>query len=260
MVEYTFSLSVFENFLLVLMRVASFVFVAPFFSLPNVPRRVKVGFSIFVSFIIMSVYHPEEVMAYSNVIGYAVLVLKEVMTGLLIGYAAQICNSIMIFAGNIIDMQIGISMAQEYNPAMRMQSTISGEIYFYMINLMLIVTGMHRYVLRAMIDSFSLFGLGGAAFEWDNLMLAMVAYITDFFIIAFRIMLPVFGAIMITNCILGIMAKVAPQMHMFSIGVQLKIILGFIVLYLTVILLPEVADFIFVQMRKNIVAFIEAMY
>ena len=83
------------------------------------------------------------------------------------------------------------------------------------------------------------------------MVLAMVAYITDFFIIAFRIMLPVFGAIMITNCVLGIMAKVAPQMHMFSIGVQLKIILGFIVLYLTVILLPEVADFIFVQMRKN---------
>ena len=83
-------------------------------------------------------------------------------------------------------------------------------------------------------------------------MLAMVAYITDFFIIAFRIMLPVFGAIMITNCVLGIMAKVAPQMNMFSVGVQIKILVAFAVMYLMVFLFPEVVDMITEQMKLNL--------
>ena len=41
-------------------------------------------------------------------------------------------------------------------------------------------------------------------------------------VIGFRIFLPVFACMMIMNCILGIMAKVAPQMNMFSVGIQLK--------------------------------------
>lgn len=45
MINYTFSLLTFEYYLLVLVRIASFVAVAPFFGLNSVPTRVKVGFS-----------------------------------------------------------------------------------------------------------------------------------------------------------------------------------------------------------------------
>ena len=78
--------------------------------------------------------------------------------------------------------------------------------------------------------------------------------------IAFRIMLPVFACIMILNSILGIMAKVAPQMNMFAVGIQLKIIVGFLVLFITITLLPSIADMIFTEMRKMMVLFIEGMY
>ena len=55
---------------------------------------------------------------------------------------------------------------------------------------------------------------------------------TDMFVIAFRIVLPVFACIMILNCILGIMAKVAPQMNMFAVGMQMKVMVGLTVLFI----------------------------
>ena len=91
-------------------------------------------------------------------------------------------------------------------------------------------------------------------------MLSMTTYMVDLFVIAFRIFLPVFAVIMIMNCVLGIMAKVAPQMNMFSIGIQLKILVGFLVLFLMVFLFPSVAGMVFDEIKKMVVLFIEGMY
>lgn len=260
MVTTSFSLVIIEYFLLVLIRVATFVFVAPFFSLPNVPNRVKIGTACFMSFIVIYMVKPESVYSYETVIGYAAIVLQEAATGLLIGFGASICNHILLFAGNIIDMDIGISMAQEFNPAMNAQSTITGEMYFYGVNLLLLASGMYRYLIRALIESFTLIPIGGAVFETDYLLQGMTDYMTESFVIAFRIMLPVFATMLIMNCILGIMAKVAPQMNMFSVGIQLKILAGFAVLFLTIFLLPDIADFIFEEMKTMIVTFVKGMY
>ena len=65
---------------------------------------------------------------------------------------------------------------------------------------------------------------------------------------------------MIMNIILGVMAKVAPQINMFSIGIQLKVLVGLIVLFLVAFLFPNVADMVFNEIRKMVVLFIEGMY
>ena len=49
-------------------------------------------------------------------------------------------------------------------------------------------------------------------------------------------------------------------MNMFAVGMQMKIMVGFLVMFLTITLLPGIADFIFNEMRKMMVLFIEGMY
>ena len=175
------------------------------------------------------------------------------------GFAANICNSIILFAGNIIDMDIGLSMAQEFDPMTNSQVTITGNLYQYLLLLMMVVTNMHHYVLRALIDSYQVIPVNGQVFQWDSLAESMTTYMADSFVIAFRIVLPVFACMMILNCILGIMAKVAPQMNMFAVGMQMKVLLGLTVLFLTVMLLPGISDFVFKEMKKLIVSFIEGI-
>lgn len=259
MITYSFSIANFEYFLLILVRIASFVYIAPFFGDSAVPSRVKIGLSAFVALFMYNIIERPE-LSYVSAIGYAVLVVREGITGLLIGFAANICNSIVIFAGNIIDMDIGLSMATEFNPAMNSETTVTGNFYYYVILLLLLVSDMHDYLLRAVCDSFSVVPLGGAQFEFDHLLSSMTKYMGDLFVIGFRIFLPFFACIMVFNCILGIMAKVAPQMNMFSVGIQLKILVGLAVLFLTIYLAPSIANFIITEIKTMVVSIIEGMY
>lgn len=203
---------------------------------------------------------PKTALDYEGVFGFGVIIIKEGITGLLIGFAANVCNSIILLAGNMIDMEIGLSMATEFDPMTNTQVNITGQLYNYFILLLLIITDMHHYILRAVVDSYELIPVNGQVFDWDHLFTSFLMYMTDMFVIAFRIILPVFVVMMILNSILGIMAKVAPQMNMFAIGMQLKILVGFLVLFLTIRLLPNISNFIFTEMKKLMVAFIEGMY
>ena len=203
---------------------------------------------------------PHTSLEYESTIGYATIVVKEAIAGLLIGFAAYVCNSIVLFAGNIIDMDIGLSMVTEFNPEMKMQTTISGNLYYYLVMLLLITSDMHKYILRAVCDSFQVVPLGGAVFDYEHLLGSFTRYMGDLFIIGFRMFLPFFACIMILNCILGIMAKVAPQMNMFTVGMQLKILVGLVIMYLTVFMLPSVSDNIFKEIKTMVVSFIEGMY
>lgn len=259
MIQNTFSLATFEYFLLVFVRIASFMFAAPFFSLQGVPAMTRAGFSAILAIMVTSVLKPVEV-AYASVIGFAVLVLKEVVCGLILGYVANICSSIITFSGNLMDMDIGLSMVSEFDPSMNTQMTVSGQFYYYFVLLMLLASDLHRYLIKAFVDSFTLIPLGGASFEWDHLLSTFVLYMTDFFIIGFRIILPVFACMLLTNVVLGVMAKVAPQMNMFSVGVQIKILIGFAAMFLTVFLFPEVVNMLAREVQRVFKEAMEGMY
>ena len=70
----------------------------------------------------------------------------------------------------------------------------------------------------------------------------------DYVSIGFRFCLPVVAAIMLLNALLGVLAKTAPQMNMFAVGIQLKILVGFTVIVLTIGLLPSLSDILFREM------------
>ena len=95
MVNLSFSLVTFEYFLMIVVRVASFVAVAPFYGTNNTPRRVKIGFSVMVAILLFQILE-RPALDYEGVFGFAVIIIREGITGLLIGFAASVCNSIIL--------------------------------------------------------------------------------------------------------------------------------------------------------------------
>ena len=259
MINYSFSMYEFEYFLLILARVASFVFVAPFFSMNNTPRRVKTAFSFFFAILIYETTMPHEAIEYRTVLEYALIVAHEVFTGLIIGLAVNICTHIVTFAGRMIDMEIGLAMASEYDPLTKESVSISGMLYQYMVLLILVVSNMHQYLIKAFVETYTLIPVNGAVFHSDRMLSAIISFMSDYINIGFRICLPVFCVLLITNVILGIMAKVAPQMNMFAVGMQIKLLFGLGAMFLTIGMLPYISDFIFTEMKTMMVTFVEAM-
>ena len=259
MFSATFSLQTFEYFLLILVRIATCVFAAPFFNTRGVPAKTKIGMAGCIAIMLTGVL-PEQNLAYTGVIEYGIIVIKEGITGLLIGYSASICNSIVLFAGALIDMQIGLSMAQEFNPMTQMNESITGNLYNYMVMLMLLATNMYHYVIRAVCDSYQLIPINQQVFQWDYLLKGILSYMSSLLILGFRITLPVFACMMLVNCVLGILARVSPQMNMFAVGMQLKVLVGLAVLILAFTLLDSIADNIAQEMKRLVVYMIKGMY
>lgn len=239
-----------EFFLAILMRISGFVYTAPFFGLRNVPFRVKTGFSILTAIIMMNVL-PYEPLNYTGVIGFALLIAGETLAGIILGFFANIVYQVLAFAGQLMDLEIGFSMVNEMDPVTSAQVTVSGNLYSYAVMLLLMVTYMHHYLLEALIDCFTLLPVGTIAL---NPLIYTVAarFMGEYFVLAFRVILPVFAAMLIVNTILAILAKVAPQMSLFVIGIQLKVLVGLAVMVVMIQMLPGIGELIFDKMMDMI--------
>ena len=86
-----------------------------------------------------------------------------------------------------------------------------------------------------------------------------MSFLVDYVEIAFKFCLPVMAAIMLLNAVLGILAKTAPQLNMFAVGVQIKIFMGLGVLFITIGLLPALSDALFQEMKVMLTAMIQSM-
>lgn len=234
-----------------MVRIASFVYTAPFFNMANTPQRTKLGLAFFISLIVFTLV-PDRTLEYSSILEYAIFVIKESVVGLLLGFSCMVCVQTITFAGNIIDSNIGLSMASEYDPTLRDQTTVSGTLYYYTVFLLLMVSGLYQFpYISRLVDTYTIIPINGLSVN-PSLYSSVVTLVSDYFIIGFRIALPVFVSLLIVNCVLGILAKVASQLNMFAVGIQIKILAGLVIMFVTVGLLPQIANFIYQNIKAAV--------
>ena len=150
-------------------------------------------------------------------------------------------------------------MVSMFDPVTKSQVTISGTYYHYVVMLMMLISGLYQFLLGALSESFRLIPLTKAVFSSDKILSSMAVFLVDYISIGFRLCLPVFAAMILLNSILGVLAKVSPQLNMFAIGIQTKILLGLSILFLTVGMLPGASTIILSEMKKMVTMFVEAL-
>ena len=243
----TFTIENFEYFLMILARISAFVFSAPLFSQKTVPRKVKAGLAIVISICVFQVlgYKP---LPYSGTFSLGILIAIEVVAGLILGYVTNICTMILAMAGSLVDMEIGFSMAQGLNNVNNVTTTVTGNYYIYVVYMVMLISDMHMYIIKAIVDSFNVINVGEVKIA-NNIYEIMVKFLVEYFVIAFRIILPIFFAMLLTNAVLGILARTAPQLNMFVVGMQLKVIVGLVVLFFTTYAIPNVTNYIFDEIK-----------
>lgn len=252
MIEQTFSLYHLEYYLAILVRVMGALAFAPIFGNVNVTRKIRIILSIAVAYAMFAA-NPYVSLGYTTLIEYTVILIKELVIGLTLGFTTSITLSIISMAGQFIDREMGFSMVSNFDQTFNTETTITAEFYSMLVMIIMLCTNMHYFILSALADSFELIPVGRVVIDAGSLYDTMVQYMTDYFLIAIRISLPVMVSIMLLNVVLGVLAKTAPQMNMFSIGVQLKIFAGFAVMFATISFIPNIAEFIYNQMQDVVI-------
>ncbi len=252
----SFTVEHLEFYLLILIRISSFIMTAPIFSYQTIPRKYKVAMSVVLSLVAIQAV-PVIELKYTGIIGYSVLVLQEAVVGLVLGFMCNICLYIVSFAGQLMDMEMGLSMANMFDPLTHIQVSVTGNMYTYLVMLVLVVSNMHHYILRAILDTFRYFNIGQAVFD-GNLVETAVKFMANYFMIGFRIILPVFACMLVINVVLGVLSRAAPQMNMFVVGMQVKVLVGILILLIIVPTIPTVTNFVFDTMKEVILQVVQS--
>ncbi len=247
-----------DSYLLVFVRVLGMMLVVPILSNRNVPYMTKVSFAIFLSMIIISAIPVEAPVSSTNVINFGLTVIIEFVTGYTIGFGAYMVFSILSLAGQFIDMQIGFSMVNVFDPLSQIQLTITGNLYYYILMMIAIITHAHHYFIRALLYSFKVIPLGGMVIS-PALNMAIIDYMSDFFVIALRIGAPIFFVMLITNVVLGVLARAVPQLNMFVIGFPIKILFGLVTIFIMLTTFSTFSDILIGESEQQMRLIIEGM-
>ena len=230
----------FTYFLLILARMSGCVFFNQIFGRGNLPSLLKASISLFLTITVYGMLPPQNDMAVSSIIVYVVLILKEIFIGYLIGYIVSLFFSIVVIGGEIMDMQTGMSMSQIYDPSSNLSMGISGSFLNVILILVFFTANGHLTLINIFITSCKLIEIGNFSIP-QNLFLNMVEMFQQILILALKLSMPILAVEIILESGIGILMKAIPQIQVFSVNVQLKIIVGLIMI---MILVPTFATFI----------------
>jgi flagellar biosynthetic protein FliR len=241
--------------LLVFSRVLGIFVSAPVFNHKNVPNYLKIGFSFIITLILFPVIKVPEDLVNDHFYLLFGSSIKELLTGIMIGFICYLFYSSIYLAGRIIDMQIGFAMVSVINPQDDTQVPIMGSLLYLMAILVFLSTNGHHTLIYALKYSFDCIPLGGLTintFMIDQLIGIMI----NTFIVAFKMGAPILVSILVANMLLGILARTMPQMNVFVVGMPLKIIIGLSMIVLTIPLYVGVFENIFEYMFENLYDFL----
>lgn len=230
----------FTYFLLVLARMSGCVFFNPILGRRNIPTILTTSLSLFLAITVYGMLPSELNVDISSLIVYVLLIVKEIFIGYIIGYIISIFFSTVVISGEILDMQTGMSMSKIYDPNSNISMGITGSFLNLILMFIFFGSNGHLTLIKIFITSCKLIEIGNFSLP-QELFYNMVQLFQHILILSLKISIPLMAVEIILEAGIGILMKAIPQIQVFSVNVQLKIIVG---LLLIMLLVPTFSTFI----------------
>lgn len=245
-------------FMLVLSRVAGIFAALPVFGGRRMPTRIKAITVFMITLICFPALSAAPPQMPTDAFSLALLALSEVMIGLTLAFISQIIFAAVEFSGQIIGMQMGLTISSILDPSQGTQTQIMSVIQTLFATLLFLSLNIHHLFIRAIMDSFKVIPMGGWHINGE-LINFLVIRTADIFIIGIRLAAPVMVALLLTTIALGIMARAFPQMNIFMISMPLNIGLGLVVLGMTLTIFFHILQISFGNLNGQITALFRLM-
>lgn len=227
-------------YLLIFARFAGMITFNPLLARNNVPAMVRTGLSLFLTLLVAPMVAERFVLYDSSGIGFLLALLGEVAIGYIYGYVFQIFYYFMFFAGDLIDTDIGLSMAKTFDPATNIQSSFVSSLVTILFAMYVFASGSHLALIRIFTDSFVMLPPGSFSLSTGVLTFAINLF-SQVFLLVLRLAAPFMVAEFVLQSAMGILMRFVPQISVFVINFQMRILLGMLMLLLFA---PYIGQFI----------------
>ena len=175
-----------------------------------------------------------------TVLEMGVLCIWELGMGYLLGLAVNLFFYVPLLGGEIIDIQMGMSMGRTYDPSSQASATVTATLLNVLMSLLFFAANGHITLLRIMLTSGEIVPFGQVMLGRDVLW-SLLELFVECTVLAVKLCMPILAAELLGQVGMGILMKVIPQINVFAINIELKVIIG---LGLLLILLVPFSEYL----------------
>lgn len=155
--------------------------------------------------------------------------MKSIIIGAMLAFVVGIPFAAVRFAGQIIGVQIGFSMANTIDPQNGGQASVLSNLYYLLAVMFFFASDAHHILITAMIESVrvvppftEVFSIGGSWY--------ILKEFGSFFEIGLKIASPIIIVLLLVSVSMGFIVKTVPQINILVVGFPIKIAVGLAVI------------------------------
>jgi flagellar biosynthetic protein FliR len=233
-------------FFLVLGRISPLFIFAPLFSSKMLSPRVRSIVAVALAVGLMPVVKHGQIDL--DPLGYAALMVKEIIVGLAFAYALGAMFAALQTAGTLLDTFIGFSFGAMVDPITGTQSSVISQMYSLFGVAIFIAIGGDSWVIKGLGRTYDAVPLLDSPQLGSMVEGAQIAF-SGIFVSALMIGAPVIIALIIVDAAFGVVSRVVPQLNIFAVGFPAKMIIGLTLIGAS---LPFVSGFVADQLQLSV--------
>lgn len=212
---------------LIFLRITSFFIITNVFFPKGTPITLKAIFSLIFSFALLGGINYSSIEGITSNYYLIIYMFFEVTNGLILGLISNIAFGVLLMAGSLIDVHIGLSMLNTIDPNSETSTTITGNLLHYVALVIFFIINGHHMLIKSLIESFILLPIGKGLFYGDTMM-TMIEIIANYFVIGLKIAIPIVLIILLADVCMGLISRAVPQINVMILGMPVKMLIGII--------------------------------
>ncbi len=230
MVEFTDTqlLAWVSAFMWPLTRILGIFSSAPLFAHGSLPMQPRVGLAVFLAMLVapgLPAATQTDVLSWYGLL----LLLQQFLIGVAIGFVMGLVFSGIELAGELVGMTMGLGFATFFDPQSKGRSSVISQFLSLLALLLFLSADFHLLLIEILVQSFRTLPIELNVMHWSSI--RQIAFWGAYvFSIGVQLSLPVVTALLITNIVLGVLTRAAPQLNLFGIGFPITMTVGFLML------------------------------
>ena len=235
-----------DYLLLLFLRVSGLIFSSPIFGRRNVPAIAKIGYCACIAYLLFKSVQVSQPVEYNNdAFIFVLLCVKELLFGLALGFVLNAFFTLVFTAGQLIDTQMGFGLVNVFDPQSNLSIPMVGNFLNIIMLLVFFAVNGHYRLIQILYMTVVRIPVGSVVFS-PKIALVAVELFVQTFSLAVSVALPVIVSGLLTDALLGVVIRSVPQINPFAVGLPLKVVTGFVVLFamlpVYVNFLPQIFD------------------
>lgn len=237
--------------MLLLIRVSALVIASPIFGRVNIPNIAKIGLVATLTYMFFFYYPPVSEISYTSLFGFALICMGEALIGITLAFITNMFFALTFTAGQMIDMQIGFGIVNVYDAQNNTQIPMMGNLLNIILLMVFFGVNGHHRLIEILYLTFDRLPVGNLGFD-PNIGITVVEIFAMSFMLGVMVALPIIASGIVLEFAFGMLMRTVPQLNMFVVGIPIKMLLGFLMVFMLIPVFVNFSDTIFTEMFNGV--------